>query len=67
MSKKLIVLLALGFMLGACDPQQEIREANEIVDGYQNDCLAGHSNRHLGNFACAFETFGRILAYPFGG
>lgn len=67
MSKNLIVLLALVFMLGACDPQQEIREANEIVDGYQNDCLAGHSNRHLGNFACAFETFGRILAYPFGG
>ena len=67
MTKKLTVILALGLMLSACDPQQEISEADQIVDGYHNDCLADHDNRDLGNFACAFVTFGRILAYPFGG
>ena len=65
MVKKLSVILVLGLIISAC--QQDQQEAREIVDGYQNDCVAGFDDRHLGNFACAWQTFGRILAYPFGG
>ena len=59
--KKLTVILAFTFMLGACDTQ----EANQIVEDWHTDCQGGISNRHLGNFACAFHTFGRIIEYPF--
>ena len=59
--KKLSIVLALVFMLGACDTQ----EANEMASDWNSECQSAISNRHLGNFACAFHTFGRIIEYPF--
>ena len=59
--KELTVILALVFMLSACDTQ----EANQMANDWNSECQAGISNRHLGNFACAFHTFGRIIEYPF--
>ena len=62
MVKKLSAILALGFLLSACSEEQQ--EAQEIVENWNNECLDTMSNRHWGNFACAFQTFGRILVYP---
>ena len=60
--KKLSIILALGFILSACSEEEQ--EAREIVNNWNDECHATMSNRHWANFACAFQTFGRIIVYP---